>query len=56
MTARRAPAAEAAWAIAHEISAMDRRTGEGVLRNLIVREGVRTGDLQTRLVTSPASI
>ena len=44
------------WAIAQEIPPLDRRTGEGILRNLIVREGLRTGDLQTRLVTSPASI
>ena len=28
----------------------------GVLRNLVVREGRRTGELQTRLVTSPAAI
>ena len=28
----------------------------GVLRNLVVREGRRTGQLQTRLVTSPAEI
>ena len=27
---------------------------EGVLRNLVVREGRRTGQIQTRLVTSPA--
>ncbi|MCW3066514.1 MAG: methyltransferase, TrmA family, partial [Solirubrobacterales bacterium] len=30
----------------------DRRTGEGFLRNLVVREGRRTGQLQVRLVTS----
>jgi 23S rRNA (uracil1939-C5)-methyltransferase len=30
----------------------DRRTGEGFLRNLVVREGRRTGQLQARLVTS----
>ena len=28
----------------------------GILRNLVVREGRRTGQLQTRLVTSPAEI
>ena len=44
------------WAVAQELPALDRHTGEGVLRNLVVREGLRTGDLQTRLVTSPASI
>ena len=34
--------------------AYDRRAGSGVLRNLVVREGRRTGQIQTRLVTSPA--
>jgi 23S rRNA (uracil1939-C5)-methyltransferase len=31
----------------------DRRAHTGFLRNLVVREGRRTGDLQVRLVTSP---
>jgi 23S rRNA (uracil1939-C5)-methyltransferase len=43
-----------AWARDHGLSGYDRRTGEGLLRNLVVREGRRTGQLQTRLVTSPA--
>ena len=43
------------WARLEAISAYDRRTREGVLRNLAVREGRRTGDLQTRLITSPAA-
>ena len=30
----------------------DRRTGEGLLRNLVIREGRRTGQLQARVVTS----
>jgi 23S rRNA (uracil1939-C5)-methyltransferase len=30
----------------------DRRTGAGFLRNLVVREGRRTGQLQARLITS----
>ena len=42
------------WARLEAIPAYDRRTRDGVLRNLVVREGRRTGDLQTRLVTSPA--
>jgi 23S rRNA (uracil1939-C5)-methyltransferase len=41
------------WAQGETISAHDRRSGEGILRNLIVREGRRTGQIQTRLVTSP---
>jgi 23S rRNA (uracil1939-C5)-methyltransferase len=32
----------------------DRRAGEGLLRNLVVREGRRSGQLQARLVTGPA--
>ncbi|MGH2987839.1 MAG: 23S rRNA (uracil(1939)-C(5))-methyltransferase RlmD [Solirubrobacterales bacterium] len=42
------------WARAEAIPAYDRRDQDGVLRNLVVREGRRTGELQTRLVTSPA--
>jgi 23S rRNA (uracil1939-C5)-methyltransferase len=42
------------WARRETISAYDRRAREGVLRNLVVREGRRTGQIQTRLVTSPA--
>jgi 23S rRNA (uracil1939-C5)-methyltransferase len=42
------------WARRETISAYDKRAREGVLRNLVVREGRRTGQIQTRLVTSPA--
>jgi 23S rRNA (uracil1939-C5)-methyltransferase len=45
-----------AWARAQGLPAYDRRTGTGTLRNLVVREGRRTGELQTRLVTSPDEI
>jgi 23S rRNA (uracil1939-C5)-methyltransferase len=34
----------------------DRRTGRGFLRNLVVREGRRTGQLQVRLVTAPGEL
>jgi 23S rRNA (uracil1939-C5)-methyltransferase len=34
------------------LEAWDRRTQEGFLRNLVIREGRRTGQLQVRLVTS----
>jgi 23S rRNA (uracil1939-C5)-methyltransferase len=44
------------WARAESLQPYDRRAQEGVLRNLVVREGRRTGELQTRLVTSPAEI
>jgi 23S rRNA (uracil1939-C5)-methyltransferase len=42
------------WARAEAVPAYDARARRGVLRNLAVREGRRTGQLQTRLVTSPA--
>ena len=45
-----------AWAREAGIPAYDRRSQAGVLRNLIVREGQRTGQIQTRLVTSAAEI
>lgn len=45
-----------AWAREQVIPAFDRSTGIGVLRNLVVREGRRTGQIHTRLVTVPATI
>ncbi len=42
------------WARREQISAYDRRARKGVLRNLVVREGRRTDQVQTRLVTSSA--
>ncbi len=42
------------WARREGIPAYDRRAQDGVLRNLVVREGRRTEQVQTRLVTSPA--
>jgi 23S rRNA (uracil1939-C5)-methyltransferase len=44
-----------AWCRTEGLSAWDRRSQQGVLRNLVVREGRRTGQLQARIVTSPAS-
>jgi 23S rRNA (uracil1939-C5)-methyltransferase len=44
------------WARSEGLSAYDRRSGEGIMRNLVARESRRTGQLQTRLVTSPAEI
>jgi 23S rRNA (uracil1939-C5)-methyltransferase len=40
------------WARMEDISAYDARSRRGVLRNLVVREGRRTGQIQTRLVTT----
>src|SRR5947209_6465615 len=40
------------WCRAAGLAPYDRRTGEGVLRNLIVRESRTTGQLQLRLVVS----
>ena len=45
-----------AWARAHDLSPWDRREQRGLLRNLVIREGRRTGELQVRLVTSPGAI
>jgi 23S rRNA (uracil1939-C5)-methyltransferase len=44
------------WARQESVPAYDRRAREGVLRNLVVREGRRSGQLQTRLVTSAARL
>ena len=44
------------WAQYAAVPAYDRRSQIGVLRNLVVRDGRRTGELQTRLVTSAAEI
>jgi 23S rRNA (uracil1939-C5)-methyltransferase len=41
-----------AWCREQELTAYDRRDQTGFLRNLVVREGRRSGQLQTRLVTS----
>jgi 23S rRNA (uracil1939-C5)-methyltransferase len=41
-----------AWCRAAGLGAYDRRAQTGFLRNLVVREGRRTGELQCRLVTS----
>ena len=43
-----------AWCRERGLIAYDRRTGVGFLRNLVVREGRRSGELQLRLVTSAA--
>ncbi len=43
------------WAAAEGIPAYDPRDHTGVLRNLVVRDSARTGQVQTRLVTSVAS-
>jgi 23S rRNA (uracil1939-C5)-methyltransferase len=42
------------WARLESVAAYDPQTREGILRNLVVREGWRTGQIQTRLVTSAA--
>jgi 23S rRNA (uracil1939-C5)-methyltransferase len=44
------------WCRAQGLSAFDRRSGEGFLRNLVVREGRRTNALQVRLVTSTGQL
>jgi 23S rRNA (uracil1939-C5)-methyltransferase len=44
------------WARAEAVAPFDRAAGEGVLCNLVVREGRRTGQIQTRLVTTPSRL
>src|SRR5215208_1448869 len=45
-----------AWCRAEGLSTWDRRNQDGLLRNLVVREGRRSGQVQARLVTSTGSI
>ena len=44
------------WCRSKGLTAYDRRTHEGFLRNLVVREGRRTGQIQVRLVTMPGAL
>ena len=44
-----------AWCREEGLTAWDRASQTGLLRNLVVREGRRTGQLQARIVTSPGS-
>jgi 23S rRNA (uracil1939-C5)-methyltransferase len=44
------------WARAEGLAAYDDRARSGVLRNLVVREGIATGQIQTRLVTAPGAL
>ena len=41
------------WARNESVAPYDRPAGTGVLTNLVVREGRRSGQIQTRLVTTP---
>jgi 23S rRNA (uracil1939-C5)-methyltransferase len=44
------------WCRSRALIAYDRRTHEGFLRNLVVREGRRSGQIQVRLVTMPGAL
>jgi 23S rRNA (uracil1939-C5)-methyltransferase len=44
------------WCREQGLEPFDRRTRQGFLRNLVVREGRRTGQIQLRLVTAPGSL
>ncbi|HEV2811612.1 MAG TPA: 23S rRNA (uracil(1939)-C(5))-methyltransferase RlmD [Solirubrobacteraceae bacterium] len=44
------------WCRAEGLDAYDRRAQQGFLRNLVVREGRRTGEVQVRLVTSEGEL
>jgi 23S rRNA (uracil1939-C5)-methyltransferase len=52
----RAREAVVGWCREQGLAPYDRRTGDGLLRNLVVREGRRSGQLQVRLVTGPGTI
>jgi 23S rRNA (uracil1939-C5)-methyltransferase len=41
------------WARAEAVAPFDRNAGSGILCNLAVREGRRSGQVQTRLITTP---
>ena len=43
------------WCAEEGLSPFDRSTHDGFLRNLVIREGRRTGQIQARLVTSPGA-
>ena len=44
------------WCRQAGLEPYDRRSGSGFLRNLVIREGRRTGQLQVRLVTGPGQL
>ena len=44
------------WCRAEGLPPFDRRTREGFLRNLVVREGRTTGEIQVRLVTAAGTL
>lgn len=44
------------WCRSRGLTAYDRRTGEGLLRNLVIRTGWRTGQTQARLVTADGPV
>jgi 23S rRNA (uracil1939-C5)-methyltransferase len=44
------------WARRESVAPYDRPAGTGTLCNLVVREGRRTGQVQTRLVTTPKGL
>jgi 23S rRNA (uracil1939-C5)-methyltransferase len=44
------------WCRAEGVEPFDRRSHDGLLRNLVVREGRRSGQLQLRLVTGPGEL
>ena len=54
--ATRRGARRCAWCRERGLGAYDRRAQTGLLRNLVVREGRRTGELQVRLVTSDEAV
>jgi 23S rRNA (uracil1939-C5)-methyltransferase len=44
------------WCRAQGLTAYDRQTGKGTLRNLVIREGRRSSEIQARLVTGNSQL
>ena len=44
------------WCRSQNLTAFDRRSHDGLLRNLVIREGRRSGQIQVRLVIGPGEL
>ena len=44
-----------AWAVAHDVAPYDQRAQVGMLRHVVVREGIATGELLVTVVTAPGA-
>jgi 23S rRNA (uracil1939-C5)-methyltransferase len=44
------------WALAHQVPPYDQRAQRGMLRHVVVREGIATGELLVTVVTAPGAL